>query len=450
MRQARPRLSSRSRAAGAPEHPGLRRQFSLAACVPSAGTLPSRARGNLRFADVRLVIGTRPELSRWPRSRMRWPPAAAGRRWSSPASIRSSARGVRLGGYLASPRLPRRARPARPCPQGHCGAAPAAARSARPAGRPGRHVERARRGARRLPRQAPVAHVEAGPRTHDPALPWPEEDYRVAIDARADLLFAPTETAAANLRSEQVPRRGPCDRQHRHRCFAGGRAKLPPPALSDRRHAAPAGHLPPSRELGRGPGSIAAALTEIAADGAAQIDFVLHPNPHVASTMRALLGRTARIALIEPAATANWSHGSATATSCSAIPAASRKKRRRLARRCWSCATRPSGPKAIASRQHARLVGTSTERSSPRPVGCSPIRRANARWRVARFPFGDGRAGPRIAAVIQRGCWNVPTRSSIRCAEQAPACSSLPQRNDKLPVGFAGGVQFSGSGKQDL
>src|SRR5438270_3579966 len=48
----------------------------------------------------------------------------------------------------------------------------------------------------------PVAHVEAGLRTHDPNLPWPEEEYRTAIDAHADLLFAPTERAAANLRTE--------------------------------------------------------------------------------------------------------------------------------------------------------------------------------------------------------------------------------------------------------
>jgi len=51
----------------------------------------------------------------------------------------------------------------------------------------------------------PVAHVEAGLRTHDPMLPWPEEEYRCAIDADAHLLFAPTERAAANLRAEQAP-----------------------------------------------------------------------------------------------------------------------------------------------------------------------------------------------------------------------------------------------------
>ena len=51
----------------------------------------------------------------------------------------------------------------------------------------------------------PVGHVEAGLRTHDPLLPWPEEEYRTAIDADADLLFAPTQLAAANLAAEKVP-----------------------------------------------------------------------------------------------------------------------------------------------------------------------------------------------------------------------------------------------------
>jgi UDP-N-acetylglucosamine 2-epimerase (non-hydrolysing) len=51
----------------------------------------------------------------------------------------------------------------------------------------------------------PVAHVEAGLRTHDPSSPWPEEEYRVAIDADSGLLFAPTEVAAANLHAEKVP-----------------------------------------------------------------------------------------------------------------------------------------------------------------------------------------------------------------------------------------------------
>lgn len=50
----------------------------------------------------------------------------------------------------------------------------------------------------------PVAHVEAGLRTGSLAAPFPEEGYRRMIAALADLHFAPTENAAANLRREGI------------------------------------------------------------------------------------------------------------------------------------------------------------------------------------------------------------------------------------------------------
>jgi UDP-N-acetylglucosamine 2-epimerase (non-hydrolysing) len=50
----------------------------------------------------------------------------------------------------------------------------------------------------------PCAHVEAGLRSHDRRRPWPEEEFRVAIDQHATLLFAPTQLSAANLRRERV------------------------------------------------------------------------------------------------------------------------------------------------------------------------------------------------------------------------------------------------------
>jgi UDP-N-acetylglucosamine 2-epimerase (non-hydrolysing) len=51
-------------------------------------------------------------------------------------------------------------------------------------------------------RGIPLGHVEAGLRSFDLLQPWPEESYRVAIDAMSDLLFAPSEAAAANLARE--------------------------------------------------------------------------------------------------------------------------------------------------------------------------------------------------------------------------------------------------------
>jgi len=47
--------------------------------------------------------------------------------------------------------------------------------------------------------QIPVAHVEAGLRTYDRYKPFPEEMNRVLIDSLADLCFAPTDFAKANL-----------------------------------------------------------------------------------------------------------------------------------------------------------------------------------------------------------------------------------------------------------
>lgn len=51
----------------------------------------------------------------------------------------------------------------------------------------------------------PVAHVEAGLRSHDLALPYPEEMHRRVISIVSRWHFAPTRHAAAELRAERVP-----------------------------------------------------------------------------------------------------------------------------------------------------------------------------------------------------------------------------------------------------
>lgn len=53
-------------------------------------------------------------------------------------------------------------------------------------------------------RRVPVGHVEAGLRTADKYRPFPEEVNRRLTTVLADLHFAPTETAAANLRREGI------------------------------------------------------------------------------------------------------------------------------------------------------------------------------------------------------------------------------------------------------
>ena len=53
-------------------------------------------------------------------------------------------------------------------------------------------------------RHIPVGHVEAGLRSHNLALPFPEEANRVLTDRIADLFFAPTNGDAENLLSEGI------------------------------------------------------------------------------------------------------------------------------------------------------------------------------------------------------------------------------------------------------
>ena len=53
-------------------------------------------------------------------------------------------------------------------------------------------------------RRIPVAHVEAGLRTFDLATPFPEEGWRSVVGQLADIHFAPTGVAAANLHRQGV------------------------------------------------------------------------------------------------------------------------------------------------------------------------------------------------------------------------------------------------------
>jgi UDP-N-acetylglucosamine 2-epimerase (non-hydrolysing) len=149
--------------------------------------------------------------------------------------------------------------------------------------------------------RTPVGHVEAGLRTFDAAMPWPEEDNRLAIDAEADLLFAPTELSAANLRQEAVP----------------GEIHVTGNTAVDAL-AALAGPLPwPSRPLPLGEQRllvtchrrenwgtaflpIAQALHRLAAAPGRRIDVVLHSNPAQADTMRRLLAGSPGIHLLQP------------------------------------------------------------------------------------------------------------------------------------------------------
>ena len=257
----------------------------------------------------------------------------------------------------------------------------------------------------------PVAHVEAGLRTHDPMLPWPEEEYRTAIDADADLLFAPTELAAANLRGEQVP----------GEIHVTGNTGID--AVLDAMS-----RQPPTRRTGTGPrilvtchrreswgeglSSIAAAVKELAATGVAA-DVVLHPNAFVAANMRRLLEGASKVTLVAPC-----SHDQLLLRmrDCDLILSDSggiQEEAPALGIPLLVLRDKTERPEGIAAGT-AILVGTDRARivaEARRILDDAKTRAAMARQV---FPFGDGKAGERIAAIVER--WLFEKGTSRRLA----------------------------------
>ena len=242
-----------------------------------------------------------------------------------------------------------------------------------------------------------VAHVEAGLRTHDPLLPWPEEEYRTAIDSDADLLFAPTELAARNLTAEQVP----------GEVHVTGNTGIDAllaiePALPPRGALGPVPHIVVTchrrESWGEGLESIAAALREIAC--VARIEFVLHPNRHVAATMRARLGGVEGIRLIPPCSHRELLERMREADLILSDSGGIQEEAPFLGIPLLVLREKTERPEGIAA-GNALLVGTGTDRIVREAQRLLSDRSALARMARPCLPYGDGHAAPRIAAIIE-------------------------------------------------
>lgn len=245
-----------------------------------------------------------------------------------------------------------------------------------------------------------VAHVEAGLRTFDPQLPWPEEEYRTAIDAGAELLFAPTATAAANLRSEGVPGEIHVTGNTGIDALLEAEAALPPRAL---REAGPPRLLVTCHRReswGEGLQSIASALRTLARRDAIAIHVVLHPNEHVAAAMNASLAGWPGITLLPPCAHQELVDRMRSATLVLSDSGGIQEEAPALGVPLLVLREKTERPEGLHCGS-ARLVGTSARRIVEEVDQLLNDRVALAAMTQHRFPYGDGRAAVRIAAIIE-------------------------------------------------
>ena len=245
-----------------------------------------------------------------------------------------------------------------------------------------------------------LAHVEAGLRSFDPRSPWPEEQFRVEIDRLADLLFAPTATAAANLHREQcegtlhVTGNSGIDallaelgNMPRYRRRSASRGPLKLLVTCHRRE-----------NWGDGLASLATALIALARRGDVAIDVILHPNPQVARAMFALLSDEPHIRLTAPLGHGAMIEAMRRADLILSDSGGVQEEAPALGVPLLVLRDKTERPECIAS-GNALLVGTGTARVIEAVTRLIDDRAALAAMAVPRFPFGDGQAAPRIAAL---------------------------------------------------
>ncbi|HEX8655566.1 MAG TPA: UDP-N-acetylglucosamine 2-epimerase (non-hydrolyzing) [Allosphingosinicella sp.] len=259
-------------------------------------------------------------------------------------------------------------------------------------------------------RGIPVAHVEAGLRTYDPARPFPEEMNRRAVDLIADLLFAPTARARRNLEAERVSgtvfvtgnsgidaleltlRRLEADETLR----AAAEAELPELGKG-RRLLLVTGHRRES--FGEGLRGVCAALVEIAQRGDVEIVYPVHLNPQVKGPVEAALGGADNIRLLPPlgypAMVRLMQRADLILTDSGGI----QEEAPTLGKPVLVTRAATERPEAVEAGM-ARLVGTDAGAIVAAAAEVLDAGAASAGFRNGPNPYGDGKAGERIAAAL--------------------------------------------------
>lgn len=157
--------------------------------------------------------------------------------------------------------------------------------------------------------RVPVAHVEAGLRTHDLFSPWPEEFSRRVVSVASTKHFAPTQESRRNLLSEGVADSAITVTgntvvdalQYTLKRIGTGYTPHDPAIAAlpkDKKLVLVTGHR--RENFGEPMRRVLAGLKELAADGDKLIVFPVHLNPNVRSAVAEHLGTSPNIRLLEP------------------------------------------------------------------------------------------------------------------------------------------------------
>jgi UDP-N-acetylglucosamine 2-epimerase (non-hydrolysing) len=258
----------------------------------------------------------------------------------------------------------------------------------------------------------PVAHVEAGLRTHDMRQPFPEEMNRVLASRLTALHFAATELAAQNLREDGVA----ADSIHvtgntgidavlfvRDALEQGGLERG-----SLRGHGWP--ELDASKKLivvtahrresfGDGFARICRALARIADRGDVQLVYPVHPNPNVQDPVQRYLAGHPNVRLIEPLSYVPFVDLMRRAYLLITDSGGIQEEGPSLGKPILVLREKTERPEAVTAGT-VKLVGTDEDRIAGEAAVLLDDRAAYDKMSRVHNPYGDGRASARIAGLI--------------------------------------------------
>ena len=259
-------------------------------------------------------------------------------------------------------------------------------------------------------RKIPVAHVEAGLRSGNIHHPWPEEVNRKVIGTIAALHCAPTETAAAALRRENVDPatihvtgNTVIDALHwitariaEQPELAAGLAELEQ-RFAGRRIIGVTSHR--RENFGEGLQAIAEAIRRLAARPDVAVIFPVHLNPNVRQVMNAELAGLDNVALLEPLDYPHFARLLALATLMLTDSGGVQEEAPALGKPVLVMRETTERPEGVEAGT-ARLVGTPADRIVAEAERLLDDEAAYAAMARAHNPFGDGRTAARIAELL--------------------------------------------------
>jgi UDP-N-acetylglucosamine 2-epimerase (non-hydrolysing) len=257
-------------------------------------------------------------------------------------------------------------------------------------------------------RGIPVGHVEAGLRTGDLARPFPEELNRRLISRIASLHFAPTAHNVETLQAEGVAARSIVRTGNpvvdALRATLGERP--PSPELAARLEATPGQRLlvlTTHRRESFGPemeGNLRVLRRFVETHPDTALAFPVHPNPAVAEPTQRVLEGAERVLLLEPLGYADFLHLLSQAWLIVSDSGGIQEEAPSLGKPVLVLRSNTERPEAVAAGV-AQLVGGDPARL----LRTLDALAEDDAWirRVGEIPnpFGDGRAGERIADATE-------------------------------------------------